>query len=112
MESEFRDYNSPLFPSSALVQKFLEATSFKKIKVDPELSVFINTYRMLMRHLEKGHNTFFFSRCDVADKKYTRICEHCASLPVKLFDILRKNNHLPYTATSSEEHPEHFLTAK
>ena len=116
VESEFRDYNSPLFPSSALIQKFLEATSLKKIKDDPKLSVFIETYRMLMRHLEKGHNTFFFSRCDVGDKKYKRICEHCASLPpiraVKLFDILRNNNHIPYTATPSEEHPGHFLTAK
>ena len=63
MESEFRDYNSPLLPSSALVQKFLEATSLKKFKDDPKLSVFIETYRILMRHLE-----FFFSRCDVGDK--------------------------------------------
>ena len=116
VESEFAEYSSALFPEYGLVQKFLDANSLHKIKSDPKLIVFIEVYRMLVRHLEKGHNMFFFSRCDVRASKYSRKCSHCTSLKplraVKLFDLLRNNNFLPYTASPSQSHPGHFLTAK
>ena len=116
MESEFSKYSSSLFPEYDLVKTFLETTSLAKINDSPKLKVFVKVFKTLVKHLERGHNSFFFSRCDVRASKYSRSCSHCKNLPrsraVKFYDILRNNNFVPYTATPSQKHQGHFLTGK